>query len=79
MLSSHVVKQGSFPSTGGYAMCLLCRGQASMGNLNSMPTGDLPHSLNGSYILPNGIVVLVDEDIEAYMNGTLVFRTGALN
>ena len=28
---------------------------------------------NGSYILPNGIIVLVDEDIEAYLNGTLVF------
>ena len=30
-------------------------------------------TLNGSYILPNGIIVLVDEDIEAYENGTLVF------
>ncbi len=30
-------------------------------------------SINGSYILPNGIIVLVDEDIEAYFNGTLVF------
>ena len=30
-------------------------------------------SLNGSYILPNGIIVLVDEDVEAYLDGTLVF------
>lgn len=30
-------------------------------------------SVNGSYILDNGIVVLVDEDIEAYLNGTLQF------
>ena len=30
-------------------------------------------TVNGSYILPNGIIVLVDEDIEAYENGTLVF------
>ena len=30
-------------------------------------------SVNGSYILPSGIVVLVDEDVEAYLNGTLVF------
>ena len=28
-------------------------------------------SENGSFILSNG---LVDEDIEAYMNGTLIFR-----
>lgn len=31
-------------------------------------------SENGSFILSNGLVVLVDEDIEAYMNGTLIFR-----
>ncbi len=30
-------------------------------------------SVNGSYILPNGIAVIVDEDVEAYLNGTLVF------
>lgn len=30
-------------------------------------------SVNGSYILPNGIVVLVDEDVEAYLAGTLQF------
>ena len=28
---------------------------------------------NGSYILPNGIIVLVEEDIEAYFAGTLIF------
>ena len=31
-------------------------------------------SENRSFILSNGLVVLVDEDIEAYMNGTLIFR-----
>jgi hypothetical protein len=35
--------------------------------------GELPHSENGSFILPDGIIVLVDEDIEAYFNGTLEF------
>ena len=30
-------------------------------------------SLNGSYILSNGIVVLVDEDVDAYFNGLLEF------
>lgn len=30
-------------------------------------------SVNGSYILPNGIIVLVEEDIEAYFKGTLIF------
>ena len=30
-------------------------------------------SVNGSYIRSDGIVVLVDEDIEAYLAGTLQF------
>ena len=30
-------------------------------------------SINGSYILPSGIVVLVDEDVQAYLDGTLTF------
>ena len=28
---------------------------------------------NGSYILPNGIIILVDEDIKDYENGTIIF------
>ena len=36
----------------------------------------VPRSANGSYILPNGIIVLVDEDVEAYFAGTLVFYEG---
>ena len=30
-------------------------------------------TLNGSYILPDGVIVLVDEDLDAYYNGTLIF------
>ena len=30
-------------------------------------------SVNGSEMLPNGIILLVEEDIDAYLNGTLVF------
>ena len=30
-------------------------------------------SVNGSYIRSDGIVVWVDEDIEAYLDGTLQF------
>ena len=29
--------------------------------------------MNGSYILPIGVIVLVDADLEAYYNGTRVF------
>ena len=30
-------------------------------------------TVNGSYVLPKGIIVLVDEDIEAYFAGALKF------
>jgi hypothetical protein len=30
-------------------------------------------SINGSYVLPSGNIVLVPEDLQAYYNGTLVF------
>ena len=30
-------------------------------------------TINGSYVLSNGVVVLVDSDIEDYMAGTLSF------
>lgn len=39
----------------------------------STPDSAAKVSVNGSYILPSGIIVLVDEDVEAYLNGTLVF------
>ena len=45
------------------------------GTLDSIPS-DYPHTENGSYILPNGIIVLVPEDEEAFFNGTLEFRIG---
>jgi hypothetical protein len=65
--SSHVVN--------GKANCLLCN---HLVPYNDGGFGQIIHqiqkvTLNGSYILPNGIIVLVDEDIEAYLNGTLIF------
>ncbi len=54
--------------------CILCGGPADMGLIITENTKSIKFvTRNGSYILPNGIIVLVDEDIEAFMNGTLVF------
>ncbi len=72
----HVIKGDSSSNLGGYAICLLCRGRVSVGVIYGNSINELPHTQNGSYILPNGVVVLVDEDIEAYMDGSLVFSTG---
>ena len=73
--SNHVVTQGSFNTPDGYGICLLCRGRVFMGVLLSIPAG-LAHTDNGSYILTNGTIVLVEEDIDAYMAGTLEFYYG---
>ena len=55
-----------------------CLGCGRMLDLNSdtatiTPDNAAKISVNGSYILPSGIIILVDEDVEAYLNGTLVF------
>ena len=40
---------------------------------NIIASINFKYSINGSYLLPSGIAVLVDEDMEAYLNGTLQF------
>ena len=40
---------------------------------NALDNGIRYVTENGSYILPNGVIVLVSEDIEAYFNGELIF------
>lgn len=71
----HAVKSGSFNNGQRFATCLLCGGPAERGfvqlNINSLEVTQV--TINGSFILPNGVIVLEDEDIEAYINGTLVF------
>ena len=58
-----------------YAICLGCHAQLDLFEdyANSIMSTITQVSINGSYILPSGIVVLSDEDIQAYLNGTLVF------
>lgn len=70
----HVVSANAYNKGIQYAICLLCHGLASIGIAPFLSLSSLPTSFNGSFILPNGIIVLVDEDVEAYFNGTLVFH-----
>ena len=71
----HAISNSSFVSGQRFATCLLCRGSVEMGfiqfNANLSSVNNV--TINGSFILPNGIIVLKDEDIEEYLNGTLVF------
>ena len=57
---------------GNYKKCLLCGGNASIGFVGPYSNG-LLKSKNGSYILENGVVVLVDDDINLYLAGKLEF------
>lgn len=58
-----------------YATCLGCREQLDLFEdyADSIMSTITQVSINGSYIISNGIVVLVDEDVQAYLDGTLVF------
>lgn len=60
---------------GNFAFCLGCGKKLNLNTSNPFIILGVINqvTVNGSYILPNGIVVLADEDIEAYMNGTLIF------
>ena len=73
IISGHVVSNEEYISGKRYAICLACGGMASLGMIHHQGIGALPRTENGSFILPDGIIVLVDEDIEAYLVGTLEF------
>ena len=71
---SHYIRQSDIVSN-RYATCLGCNTLLDLNEdmANIQPNSITLVTVNGSYILPNGIVVLVDEDVEAYINGTLQF------
>ena len=77
-LESHVVSSGSTITRNGhlYAPCIGCNRLIDLGS-----TGALINSLtgllvsdNGSYILENEIIVLADDDLESYFDGSLKFH-----
>ncbi len=55
--------------------CMICGGPASAYTPFYGKNDLLPHTINGSLMLPNGIIVLADEDWHAYLEGKLVFIT----
>lgn len=71
----HAVSNSSYSNSTRYSICLLCGGRAETGFIqyshNSTEINKV--TVNGSFILPNGVIVLVDDDIDAYLAGTLVF------
>lgn len=77
----HAVRSSA--SGGRYANCIECN---KLIDLYSDIVIVMPYniqgtmrSINGSYINAQGIIILVDEDIEAYLNGTLTFYDDGSN
>lgn len=71
----HVIRAAD--SGGRYANCIECNKLIDLFNdfviIIPYSNGNKLRTINGSYITSQGIIVLVDEDINDYFNGTLVF------
>ena len=72
----HMVSSNAFANGNRFATCLVCGGKAERGFIQVDSLSNVAHYVtdNGSYILPNGVIVLVDEDIELYLKGNLKFH-----
>ena len=72
VLQGHVVRSDEFGNT--TKKCLLCNAEIKNGFVITSTNSNKIYLTNkGSYILSNGLIVLVDEDIDSYINGNLVF------
>lgn len=67
------VIRGHAVATTDTTRCIICGGRVSSGILGPLTNEIILVTNNGSYILPNGIVVLVEVDIQAYLNDNLIF------
>lgn len=67
-LQGHIVASGS-------NKCIICGGTADMGFIQMDLNNTMVEMVtsNGSFILKNGIIVLVEEDVKKYFSGELVF------
>ena len=71
---AHIIKQGTIVNN--KAICLGCKTTLDLNyDMGITPLYDIVYiTSNGSYKLPNGIIVLSDEDYNSYINGTLLFN-----
>ena len=71
ILEPHVLRA----NVGGglISRCIFCNAPVITSPLTLLSHQITYVSANGSYILPDGIIVLVDQDIEAFLAGTLTF------
>ncbi len=70
IIQGHAVVSGS-------SICVNCKGKADMGFVQITATTNIVTS-KGSFVLPNGVIVLVKEDVKAYLDGSLEFYDKSL-
>lgn len=68
----HAVSSGSFTFGQKYAKCLFCGGDAMVG-FTEFSSYEILLTKKGSYILPNGVIVLNLKDYNDYINGKIYF------
>ncbi len=71
----HAISSSSFNSGSKYGTCLLCGGKATIGFIqyNTSVSNFNYITKNGSFILPNGVIVLVEEDIADFISNPDIF------
>ena len=61
-----------------FAPCIDCGAAVDIGGngpiIPSQGLGEFMVTDNGSFILANGVLIIVEDDLESYLNGTLVFH-----
>ena len=67
ILEYHVVKSTNLTK------CIICNGIADSNSTVILSQRPRLYTLNGSFVLSNGIIILVEEDITSYFDGTLQF------
>lgn len=73
MLAPHVIGKPDFDLFAvGKLFCILCKSAVDFGQSYSLSMDQVQYiTPNGSFILPNGVIVLDDKDIVPYLNGSL--------
>ena len=71
---SHAVSYADFTDGDNWVYCVGCGKKLNKNDGLFMVNGyNNKRSINGSSLLPNGLIILVDSDVESYLAGTLVF------
>lgn len=74
---AHIISSSSNNIIGQYAKCVLCGGDVKTGlvGINNNSINSLSTINGGSFVLPNGVLVLTNDDIDAYFRGELDITT----